>query len=92
MSGSIERIDESTVACEMDHACRDLLKLIIQRVGHRHLPSPISLDDPTWVSYRLAEILPLDMRIKQELLELQDTGERLQRLRQVLVKEGLIAV
>jgi hypothetical protein len=37
----------------------------------------------------LAEALPLEMSVKQELLELTDAGVRLQRLREILEREGL---
>ena len=64
--------------------------MIIERVGESHFPAPIELDDPQWVSYRLAEVLPIDARVKQELLEIDDTTERLARLRAVLVEKGLV--
>jgi Lon protease-like protein len=90
ISGSIERIGENAPGGRMDSACREVLKLIIERVGEAHFPAPISLEDPLWVGYRLAEVLPLDPRLKQELLELQGASERLERLREVLVKKGLV--
>ena len=90
MSGSIERIAPDETPVRVDPACREVLKLIIDRVGESNFPAPISLDDPVWVSYRLAEILPFDARVKQELLEIDETGERLTRLRELLVKEGLV--
>ena len=90
MSGSIERIEEDAPVGRVDSACREVLKLIIDRVGEANFPAPISLEDPLWVGYRLAEVLPLDARVKQELLELQDATERLVRLREVLVKNGLV--
>lgn len=90
MSGSIERIEEEPPRAPVDPPCRDVLKLIIERVGEASFPSPISLEDPLWVSYRLAEVLPLDPRLKQELLELHGATERLDRLREVLVEKGLV--
>ena len=36
-----------------------------------------------------AELLPLDARVKQELLEAPDAGARLERLRALLVQQGL---
>ena len=89
LSGSIERIAPDS-AGEVDPACREVLKLIIERVGEENFPKPLALDDAAWVGYRLAEILPLDMRLKQELLELRDAGERLSRLKQALIERGLI--
>lgn len=91
MSGSIERMaPEETAASIVEPACREVLKLIIDRVGESHFPKPIALDDPVWVSYRLAEVLPFDAPVKQTLLEIENAGERLARLRDLLVKEGLV--
>jgi uncharacterized protein len=89
MSGSIERLPSDTPASHVDGACREVLKLIIQRLGASNFPAPLALDDASWVGYRLAEALPLDSRIKQELLEVQDAADRLARLRRILVEEGL---
>jgi uncharacterized protein len=90
LSGTIERLAPDAPDTEVDPACREVLKLIIERVGEASFPSPLALDDPSWVSYRLAEVLPLDARVKQDLLELNDARERLARLRQVLVEKGLV--
>jgi Lon protease-like protein len=90
MSGSLERIVEEPPRAAVDPACRDVLKLIIDRVGEASFPSPISLEDPLWVGYRLAEVLPLEPRMKQEILVLNSAGERLNRLREVLLEKGLI--
>ena len=90
MSGSIERLPADTPASRVDPACREVLELIINRVGAAHFPEPVSLDDATWVGCRLAEVLPLDARVKQTLLEIDDAGERLDRLREILVEEGLV--
>lgn len=90
MSGTIERVAPDEQTAQVDPACRQVLKLIIERVGESSFPAPVSLDDASWVGYRLAEILPLDPREKQELLELRDAGERLERLRKVLLKKGLV--
>jgi Lon protease-like protein len=90
MSGSIERIAADIPSAHVDRACREVLTLIINRVGSSHFPEPIDLDDATWVGCRLAEVLPLDARVKQSLLEVQDAGERLDQLREILMKEGLV--
>ena len=57
------------------------LQAIIEKVGAERFPAPLRLDDAAWVGYRLAEVLPLDARVKQDLLELTDAGVRLERLR-----------
>ncbi|MGZ5093421.1 MAG: LON peptidase substrate-binding domain-containing protein [Burkholderiales bacterium] len=90
MSGSVERLPPDEPLQHFDRACQQVLKLIIERVGESKFPAPLALDDASWVGYRLAETLPLDMRVRQELLEVENAGERLQRLRDILMKEGLI--
>jgi uncharacterized protein len=90
LSGSISRLPPDAPDDSMDAACRDILKLIIDHVGESKFPTPILLDEPSWVSYRLSEILPLDMRVKQELLEIERTASRFERLRAVLSQEGLL--
>ena len=37
-------------------------------------------EDAAWVSYRMAELLPLPVNLQQKLLELDDPGERLRLL------------
>jgi uncharacterized protein len=90
MSASIERIAPDAPGAQIDSACREVLKLVIERVGESSFPAPIALDDASWVGFRLAEILPFDATVKQRLLEIQDAGERLEQLRELLVREGLI--
>lgn len=43
-------------------------------------PTKDQLDDASWVSFRLAELLPFELGEKQQLLELTDPRERLQRI------------
>jgi Lon protease-like protein len=90
MTGSIERIAADPPGARMDPACREVLKLIIERVGDGHFPGPVALDDPVWVSYRLAEILPFEAQVKQELLEVPEADARLRKLRALLESEGLV--
>jgi Lon protease-like protein len=90
ISGSVTRIAETQTDAAIDPACREVLSRVIEHLGAGKFPQPIALDDATWVSYRLAEILPLDMRVKQELLEVEGSGERLRSLREILVKEGFL--
>ncbi len=48
---------------------RALLARLIEALGDRHEIGAIELDDPLWVSYRLAELLPLANAERQRLLE-----------------------
>ena len=67
-----------------------LLELLISRVGRDALPSDLALGDASWVSYRLAELLPLPLNIKQSMLEINDCQIRLEALAQFLKQQGLI--
>jgi hypothetical protein len=64
-----------------------MLQAIIEKVGAERFPAPARLDDAAWIGYRLAEVLPLEARAKQELLELTDAAARLERLRALLAKQ-----
>jgi len=49
-----------------------LLESIIAKVGAERFPAPARLDDAAWVAYRLAESLPLEPSVRQQLLEARD--------------------
>lgn len=63
--------------------CVRLLERVIEQHGGL-LPSPHKLDSAAWVSARLAELLPLPLAAKQELLELDDAATRLERVNSLL--------
>ena len=67
-----------------------LLELLISRVGRDAFPADLALGDASWVSYRLAELLPLPLNIKQSMLEINDCQIRLEALAQFLQQQGLI--
>lgn len=64
--------------------CRQVLEQIVSRVGSDYFFAPLDFDNPRWVSYRLAEVLPLGMEDRQALLEARDDSDRLGRLRAFL--------
>ncbi len=64
--------------------CRQVLEQIVGRVGGDYFFAPLDFGNPRWVSYRLAEVLPLGMEDKQALLEARDDSERLSRLQAFL--------
>lgn len=68
----------------------DFLELLINRVGKENFPAQLMLADASWVGYRLAEILPLPLPIKQTMLEINDSEVRLKVLAQFLQHQGLI--
>jgi Lon protease-like protein len=68
----------------------NLLELLINRVGRGNFPAELALGDASWVSYRLAELLPLPLNIKQSMLEVNDCEVRLKVLAQFLKQQGLL--
>lgn len=90
ITGQVETLPEPTRPDSVDRACQEVLRLAIERAGKDSLPGPVQLEDPVWVSYRLAEILPISAMEKQTLLEMDDTGQRLAQLRALMVTHGII--
>jgi uncharacterized protein len=64
--------------------CRRVLQTIVERFGSEAVRPPHLFDTPRWVSYRLAELLPLPQEEKQLLLEERDDARRIDRLYQLL--------
>ena len=64
--------------------CRQVLEQIVNRIGNDYFFAPLDFDNPRWVSYRLAEVLPLGMEDRQTLLEARVDGDRLARLQAFL--------
>lgn len=91
ISAAVEPLPPDDSVHDVEPLCRKVLQAIIEKVGAERFPSPSRLDDAAWVGYRLAEVLPLEARAKQDLLEMTDAAARLERLRAVLVKQGLTA-
>jgi Lon protease-like protein len=83
--GSIELMPQDTDAPipEGCTGCVKLLERVIEQQGGLFEP-PHRLDSSSWVSSRLAEILPLPLPAKQELLELADACARIERLNALL--------
>ncbi len=67
-----------------------LLELLATRVGPQNFPAGGDYDDASWVGYRLAELLPLPLTIKQSMLEINDAGVRLQVLQRFLIQQKLL--
>ena len=88
ISATVEPLPPDESSGEVDPVCREVLQAIIDQAGGERFPGPARLDDAAWVGYRLSEVLPLDARVRQELLEFTDADRRLERLRALLVKQG----
>lgn len=67
-----------------------LLELIAARVGPKNFPEQSDYTDASWVGYRLAELLPLPLPIKQSMLEINDAGIRLAVLAKFLTEQGVL--
>ena len=82
---------EPTVA--LPEACAPLARLLealAQRIGPQHFPEQHAFEDASWVGYRLAELLPLPLHIKQTMLEVNDSEVRLSVLQKFLRQQGLV--
>ncbi len=70
-------------------AFANVLRAVAGRAGESTFPAPPRYDDATWIAYRLAEVLPLENTVRQQLLEMPDADSRLQLLTSVLAQQGL---
>ena len=70
--------------------CADFLRKVIAGIGPERFAQPLAYDNASWVSFRLAEILPLRMDVKQKLLELTDPTLRLAVLHRFLRQQQLL--
>jgi Lon protease-like protein len=70
--------------------CADFLRKVIAAIGAERFSEPLRFDDPSWVSFRLAEILPLRNDVKQKLLELTDATLRMGILYRFLRQQKLV--
>lgn len=68
-------------------ACLRLLKLVAEEYPEARL-SPLRNEMP-WVGFRLAEILPLKLAVRQALLEMNDSRMRLNLLLEFMRRQGL---
>jgi Lon protease-like protein len=87
----------TTIADETTHPLPEryaplarILEVIAARLGPQNLPADARYDDASWVGYRLAELLPLPLSIKQRMLEVNDANVRLAALKQFLERQGLV--
>jgi hypothetical protein len=67
-----------------------LLELLIDRVGRDNFAAAPAQLDASWVGYRLAEMLPLPLPIKQSMLEINDSEVRLKVIAQFLKEKEIL--
>jgi Lon protease-like protein len=70
--------------------CVEILELIIEKTGEEFFPYPQRYEDALWVGYRLAEVLPMELSARQELLELSDPEERMRIVRELMRRQGFV--
>lgn len=89
LMGEVVRLEpEPSAPVEERHQpCIDVLRRLVENLGEEHFPVPHAFDDATWVGYRLAELLPLDLVEKQRMLVANDPIGRLDRILH-LIKRG----
>jgi Lon protease-like protein len=82
---SIEMMEQDVDSAVPENCigCVRLLERVIEQQGGLFEP-PHHLESASWVSSRLAEILPLPLAAKQELLELGEARVRIERLNALL--------
>ena len=85
-------LDDPAPALALPDAFRplaQLLETIIGKVGAERFPAPARLDDAAWVAYRLAESLPLEAGLRQQLLEARDPLRALNEVRAFLQSKAV---
>ena len=88
MIGQVEDVSiETPTAIPQEHKlAAEVLDHIIGEYGEARFPRPHALHDAVWVGYRLSEVLPLSLSIRQNLLEMNDSVARLAILVDILKK------
>ena len=90
--GDIERLEPDGGTVDVPHLgeCAEFLRKVIEGIGVERFAQPLRFEDASWVSFRLAEILPLRSDVKQKLLELTDATLRLAVLHKFLRQQRLL--
>jgi uncharacterized protein len=84
--GLIDLNDETPDAITL---LNDLVETLIALENHPYIEQQnisIDYDNASEVCYRLSQLLPVDMLVKQSLLEIDETAQRAQRLRELIKK------
>jgi Lon protease-like protein len=98
--------DDDLPLAETYRPCADLLQRVITDVGSQQaeqddgnavdpinampFESPYRLDSSVWVSNRLCEFMPVPLRAKQKLMELQDASARLEIILRFLKQHAVL--
>jgi hypothetical protein len=87
--GTVESVSSeasAAVPVELELAV-EILRHIIREHGDSRFSAPHEFENAVWVGYRLSEVLPLKLSIKQSLLEMNDSVMRLRILTEFLKKQ-----
>ena len=71
----------------------DLLEKLIEKLGQQQewrFSETRDYANANWVSYRLADILPIKLSVKQKLLEVNDSAVRLSVIAEFLRLQGIV--
>lgn len=77
-------------------ALRDLLRKLVEELDQHNGPTPISVlrpyrfDCSGWVANRLAEFLPIEPAIKQQLMVIEEPLARLYLVKRILEERGIL--
>ena len=87
--GAVEAVTpESALAVPEDlELAVEILRHIISEFADAHFPAPHDFGNAVWVGYRLSEVLPLKLSVRQNLLEMNDSITRLRILTEFLKKQ-----
>lgn len=90
--GEIQRLQDNPEVelPEEFEVMRRMLQKIIMQVGQPYTGLPAAYDNAGWVGARLTELLPLQLVIKQRLLEIDDHLVRLYHLKEAMQELKLL--
>lgn len=70
--------------------CAQFLKKILAQINLMSAVAESQFTDPSWVSFRITELLPFSGAVKQKMLEITDARMRLEILHRFLSEQQLI--
>jgi uncharacterized protein len=97
--------DDDPPLDEQYRPCADLLQRVIDDLGRQRaeddgepqdpvnsipFEAPYRFDSSVWVGNRLCEFLPIPLRARQKLMELQDAASRLRLVQRFLLQHGVL--
>jgi uncharacterized protein len=66
-----------------------LLEALMEKFGADKFPAPALLGSASWVGMRLAEVMPMSLKLRQQLLEINDPTLRLTALEKFLIQHNI---